>query len=286
MTDTTIIIILIFIIIFIFIAVWYFTDSPKKDTKKIWVFWDSETPPKNVLQIYEYHKKILKTWDIELLNNKTIYKYIKKEDFPKNYENLIIQAKSDWIRLYLLKKYGGVWMDSTIILNSEEALNQLYDKTIQEKSEFSGFTYKSDVKDNIYTYIENWFIMCPKNSNLISKWYDEYTHAIVIGFMEYKQELKMGQVYIDPRIYNLDDTQVYFTMHACLQKILRKDYVQQPKMILMKAEESAFKLMDACGWDAECMKKQMEHDPSTKSVLLIKLIKHVRAHIDDLSFFL
>ena len=286
MTDTTIIIILIFIIIFIFISVWYFTDSPKKDTKKIWVFWDSETPPKNVLQIYEYHKKMLKTWDIELLNNKTIYKYIKKEEFPKNYEKLIIQAKSDWIRLYLLKKYGGVWMDSTIILNSEEALSQLYDKTIQEKSEFSGFTYKSDIKDNIYTYIENWFIMCPKNSNLISKWYDEYTHAIDIGFMEYKQELKKDQIYIDPRIYNLDDTQVYFTMHACLQKILRKDYVQKPKMILIKAEESAFKLMDACGWDAECMKKRMEHDPSTKSVWLIKLIKHVRAHIDDLSFFL
>jgi len=280
------IILLIFIIIFIFISVWYFTDSPKKDSKKIWVFWDSETPPKNVLQIYKYHKRILKTWDIELLNNKTIHKYIKKEEFPSNYNNLIIQAKSDWIRLYLLKKYGGVWMDSTIILNSEEALNQLYDKTIQEKSEFSGFTYKSDVKDNIYTYIENWFIMCPKNSNLISKWYDEYTHAIDIGFMEYKQELKKGQVYIDPRIYNLDDTQVYFTMHACLQKLLRKDYVHQPKMILMKAEESAFKLMDACGWDAKCMKERMEHDPSTKNAWLIKLIKHVRAHINDLSFFL
>jgi hypothetical protein len=257
-----------------------------KIPKKIWVFWDNESPPKNVTQIYEYHKKTLKTWDIELLNNKTIHKYIKKEDFPSKYNDIVIQAKSDWIRLYLLKKYGGLWMDSTIIINNENELNNIYNKSYKMKSEFTGFSYNSDTKDNILTYIENWFIMCPQNSSLISKWYTEFSRAIDINFMNYKKELKRDKIYIDTRIYNLDDNQVYFTMHACLQKILRINHNYKPSMIINKAEESAFKLMDSCGWNATCMKEKMQKDPSVKNDWLIKLIKHVRAEIDDLSFFL
>ena len=263
-------------------------DSPKSQNeipKKIWIFWDNEIPPKNVTQIYEYHKRTLKTWDIELLNNKTIHKYIKKEDFPSKYNDIVIQAKSDWIRLYLLKKYGGLWMDSTIIINDENELNNLYNKSYEMKSEFTGFSYNSDTKDDILTYIENWFIMCPQNSSLISKWYTEFTKAIDIGFINYKKELKKDKIYIDNRIYNLDDDQVYFTMHACLQKILRNNYNYKPSMIIMKAEESAFKLMNSCDWKSLCIKQKMENDPSIKKHWIIKFTGNIRADIDDLSFF-
>jgi hypothetical protein len=284
--------IIILVIAIVLILIIYYIIKENKPSinnynipKKIWVFWDNEIPPKNVTQIYEYHKKILKSWDIELLNNKTIHKYIKKEYFPSNYNDLVIQAQTDWIRLFLLKKYGGLWIDSTIIINDENELNNIYNKSYKMNSEFTGFSYLSDTKDNILTYIENWFIMCPQNSSLISKWYIEFTKAIDIGFINYKKELKRDKIYIDNRIYNLDDNQVYFTMHACLQKILRKDHNYKPSMLINKAEESAFKLMDSCGMDAYCMKQKMENDPSIKKNWIIKFTRSIRMEIDDLSFY-
>jgi hypothetical protein len=263
-------------------------ESPKLENerpKNIWVYWDYENPPKIVTQIYEHHKRTLKSWDIELLNNKTIHKYIKKEDFPSKYNDIMVQAQSDWIRLYLLKKYGGLWMDSTIIINDENELNNIYNKSYKMKSEFTGFSYNSDIKDNILTYIENWFIMCPQNSSLISKWYTEFSRAIDINFMNYKKELKRDKIYIDNRIYNLDDDNVYFTMHACLQKILRTDHNYKPSMIINKAEESAFKLMISCDWKSPCIKQKMENDPSIKKYWIIKFIGSIRKEIDDLSFY-
>jgi hypothetical protein len=127
--------------------------------------------------------------------------------------------------------------------------------------------------------------MCPQNSSLILKWYTEFTKAIDIGFINYKKELKSDKIYIDNRIYNLDDDQVYFTMHACLQKILRKDYKTQPSMIIMKAEESAFKLMNSCDWKSHCIKEKMEKDPSVKKDWIIKFTGSVRADVEDISFF-
>lgn len=277
-----ILIILIIIGILFSIYIHIYKNTNYHIPKKIWTYWD-ENPPNNVIQIYKYHKKTLKSWDIELLNNETIYNYIDKKEFPENYSSLVIQSRADWIRLYLLNKYGGLWIDSTIIINSENELNNLYNRSYWKRSEFSGFSYRSDIKDNILTYIENWFIMSPINSPLITKWYNEYTYAINIGFLNYKKELKYNKIHIDKRIYDLNDDKVYFTMHACMQKILRVS--GQPNMIIMKAEDSAFKLMDLCEWDAKCMRNRMKYDISTKESWIIKLIKHVRVEINDLSFF-
>jgi mannosyltransferase OCH1-like enzyme len=43
--------------------------------------------------------------------------FIEDELLPENFDNMYQwQQKSDLIRLSLLKKYGGVWMDTSIIL--------------------------------------------------------------------------------------------------------------------------------------------------------------------------
>ena len=44
---------------------------------------------------------------INVLNDSNINDYLDIETFPKNYYNLKIQAKTDFLRLKLLHKYGG-----------------------------------------------------------------------------------------------------------------------------------------------------------------------------------
>jgi restriction system protein len=47
---------------------------------------------------------------------------------PANFGALSPQHRADWIRLALLKRYGGLWADSGIIFNSEAALDEIYDE--------------------------------------------------------------------------------------------------------------------------------------------------------------
>ena len=55
-------------------------------------------------------------WNIELIDEKNLKNYVSDIDYiyDKN-KKITPQAKSDIIRLSLLKRYGGVWADSTLL---------------------------------------------------------------------------------------------------------------------------------------------------------------------------
>jgi hypothetical protein len=135
-------------------------------------------------------KTVLSTWDHRVLDEETVYNYIPKDNFPKKYDKLSHQHKADWIRLYILKIYGGCWMDASIIVNTDEELERLYSESIQAKSEFTGFYLASHTLNSVKeTYIENWFILAPVQSPLIHMWLEEYTEAVEGGFLAYKKKV-------------------------------------------------------------------------------------------------
>jgi hypothetical protein len=63
--------------------------------------------------VYDLHPK---GWKINFLNMESIYCYISKDDLPTNFEDLYVPRQSDCIRLALLEKYGGIWLDASILL--------------------------------------------------------------------------------------------------------------------------------------------------------------------------
>ena len=161
------------------------------------MYWDDLEIPSSIQKIVDHNKKVLVNWDLVILNKDTVHDYIK--EFPKKYNTLIVQHKSDWIRLYLLKHYGGLWSDISIIYNDVAKLDELW-----EKSHFYEMTafYKGGKIKGIHGVIENYFIMSKKNSKLISLWLDEYERAIDEGFLTYKRRiLKEGTVLVRSDIY-------------------------------------------------------------------------------------
>ena len=99
--------------------------------KIIWSYWNDANIPPKVEQILRNRGEVLSTWEQRVLNEQSVYHYIPRGRFPKGYSGLTHQAKSDWIRLYLLKVYGGCWMDASIIVNSSEGVEHMYTESIR-----------------------------------------------------------------------------------------------------------------------------------------------------------
>lgn len=87
--------------------------------KIIWHYWEQgwDNAPFVVQECLKSLKHYAPDWEIINLDKKSLNNYIdlpskifKIEDFP-------IQPISDLIRILLLKKYGGVWIDATTYLN-------------------------------------------------------------------------------------------------------------------------------------------------------------------------
>jgi hypothetical protein len=239
-----------------------------------WSYWEGEPMPEIVKLAHERRQNKLTGWEVRLLSPDSIAQYIDMSTIPANYQDLSPQHKADWIRVALLKRYGGVWLDSTIIINDGDALNRLIKDSKKVRSEFTGFTTFTEPGD--HSYIENWFMMAPKNSEFISALYDEYVKAINMGFTTYKKKLsKETDLNIISRIYDYSNDFVYLTQHACIQAVMQKRLGRTPRMLLNRAEESMYKIQHDCKWDTSCLVNSI-NKPETYTIPYLKLSSSIR----------
>ena len=108
--------------------------EPRKDKLNVFCYWDTgiDNMPKMLQNILFHNKMVCDKNGIvfHLITDQNVNKYIDVEDiFFKLYGN----HKSDYARWNLLKRFGGAWIDTDIILLKD--LRVLYKKMLQTESE-------------------------------------------------------------------------------------------------------------------------------------------------------
>uniref|UniRef100_A0A6C0EJQ0 Glycosyltransferase n=1 Tax=viral metagenome TaxID=1070528 RepID=A0A6C0EJQ0_9ZZZZ len=213
--------------------------------KKIWTFWDKKKLPDTV-------EKCVKTWrffnpnyEINVISMKTIKTWLPEVDI-KNF----IHAKennytrlSDFVRIYVLYKYGGIWIDSSTICT--QSFDDWFE-TIRRKHrggkkiEYIGFYSSQFTSKKRYKVIENWFFACPKHSRFIKKWRDTFTeiedYDRVEDWLEDVEELGVDF----QKIPDFDDPE-YLAQHIAAQKVLQYYKYPQNGIVLFDATETALK---------------------------------------------
>ena len=261
--------------------------------KIIWMYWDEVELPPLIKQIRTYNMSALEGWDVRFLNENMLDEYIKVWDYPAGFTDLIPQHKADWIRAFLLSRHGGCWCDASIILNSGEALNDLWKESVKKKSDFTGF-YSSDTEENptvkgIPVRIENWFFMVPQGSRIMRLWYEEFTGAVKDGLLAYRSRILKEGINLDIYYSKGLTDDVYFTQHFCMQAVLQRA-TTLPPMILIFSGESFSRLVRECNLEkgiSECIMNRIRNNPDeVRKLPFIKLSRHERnTGIDISSFF-
>lgn len=247
--------------------------------KTIWLYWDTAERPELINEIIRYNAPKFIDWNVIFLNKENVFNYVDRSQIPNGFNDLIVQHQSDWFRLYLLKKYGGCWLDMSIIVNNKSAFDTIWQKSQLIKSDLTGFvnisdyfTHKSGIK--IPKLFDNWFIMAPKRSTLINLWFAEFDKAVSMGLLNYKKQCIADGIDIS-RIHFSDESDVYLTQHICIEKVLQTIDVL-PSVYFIPSNDSMLKLQEGCKWENACVLDKMLHDPETKKLPYIKLIRHNR----------
>ena len=105
-------------------SIFFYIDKIKylKEKNIIFSFWEPhERIPGYLLLCIETWKKFLPKYDINILDYKSVEDYLGKSLFSSIIcKNMTLPIQVDAIRVALLKKYGGIWIDAdTIILNDK-----------------------------------------------------------------------------------------------------------------------------------------------------------------------
>lgn len=174
----------------------------------------------------------------------------------RGWRKLQLQHRTDYLRLKLLTQYGGLWMDAGIYMNEPGAIeiDKMHSRLVSSKKEAVLFML-GEVKPGI-PYLENWFIMAKRDSQLLKLWLAEFRSAIKKGFSEYGSQLS-GQNVATDRMCD------YLTMHKCIQKIIQTLPVYEATRLslaveLHDAEKDMFALQTRTNWNPTTLATMIE----------------------------
>lgn len=174
--------------------------------KKVWVYWDQgwdDIPYMLKCCRDSIKKNASNDYDVVWLDAYNVTEYL--GPLPGIFEipNFPLQTKADWIRLKLLQAYGGIWIDSTVFLNSnlKQFINSLNTKF------FAFFRYPTKI-------VSNWFLFSScKGNYVIETWAREFCSIVETTFID--DNLKYFTKW--------RGSPNYFLMHRVFEKLMGTD---------------------------------------------------------------
>lgn len=248
----------------------------------IWTYWHSSELPLTVQRCIESWRKYNPDFDIRVLNDGNLKSFL--SDVPEAIDQVHLTKKADWIRLALLAKYGGVWLDSSVILT--QSLAWINDASLRKESEFVGFYLNGYSSGGEFPVVENWFLAAQEGSAFIQDWFSVFHQQVIVETTDkYLETLKDHGVLSD-LLQNIGSP-TYHTMHVACQQILQlgvdlaerkpSDY----RLRLICAEKSAYAYHVQSRWKRRALFVRLLWNAQTiDAPVLIKLRGGERRKID------
>lgn len=124
--------------------------------------------------------------DIIILDYSNLHLYLKSSIISKIlYKKMTLVFQADAIRIAILEKYGGIWMDMDTIITNSNFLKNIFEQDLaffgypQEKFPATGFIYASKNSK----IIKEWLINIIKRVSIFKKFHRKYKDSSKISHL-------------------------------------------------------------------------------------------------------
>jgi hypothetical protein len=209
--------------------------SGKEIPRIVWTYWEGESSHV-VAACFKSWELHLKGFSLIQVTPSNLSHYL--PEFPVLDSGIPAQKVSNLVRLMLLEKYGGIWMDASVVVaKSIDWVLEVFIKENVEALLFYNEFYDEYRSDHDCPIVENGFIAARVNSDFISNWKNNYLDCLVSGDYQnyYKKLPEYGML-----IKNFVDAKgiEYFVCYLAAQKTMRdsKSY----RLCLVNAEDDYY----------------------------------------------
>jgi len=241
--------------------------------KVIWTFWDSDNPPEFVQNSLDNWKRYSPDFEIKLVTPSNIGEYLPGIDFTKYKHTNFIQRVSDFVRVHLLAKYGGIWSDASVV--AKRSHNWIIDE--QKSKGFEVFIYRNDRDQThpVHPVLANWFFACVPGAKFITEWRDEFDRT---------QDFDTIDDYIaDIKAKGVDTQKIpdlkYLTQDVAAQVVIQTKMTMDT-IYTLNSEDGPYKHSHSNGWDPPKSVKSLCDTPGHELPDLIKIYGNERRAID------
>lgn len=168
------------------------TDERVDIPKTVWIYWDSHILPNYIKNIIDHNRLINPNHEFILLNKDSYLDYI--PDIKVTSE-MPVANKTDVIRLALLYKYGGIWLDATVIL--QENLDWVHEESARYGYDIVAYYRDKETINFDFPIIESWFMASPAHSPFIENWLNELKNIAIYGSEVFYERIKNREDFLE-----------------------------------------------------------------------------------------
>ncbi|MCZ2496973.1 mannosyltransferase [Xylophilus sp. Kf1] len=210
--------------------------------RKVWSYWHDDHPPVVVRLCVDNWKALNPGYEVQLLSARTVADFL--PDVPASLSRLGAAKQSDWIRLALLERHGGVWLDSSIILTT--SLDWMLERQQATGAEYVGFYLDRYARSRARPLVDSWCMAAPPGAPFIRDWLLLFRAEVVDGDTEdYLAALRAAGRFDD--VVQKLGSPSYHTVHVCAQDLLQR-HPDRYRLLLLHAEDSAYAFQARSRW--------------------------------------
>lgn len=211
--------------------------------KVVWTYWHAATPPDFIAACLENWQRFAPDHEIRLLNRHSALDWLPA--LRADFDTLPAYRQADWLRVQLLARHGGVWMDASILLARD--LDWLHQQRARRAASYVGFYIDRFTTRPDQPIVENWLMAAAPGCPFTRALADAFDRALDDG-----AEAVLAQLAAEGRadrvLQGLDhDSQRYLLMHVVAADLLDRHGAGY-RLALMRAEDGPFAWLCGVGW--------------------------------------
>jgi hypothetical protein len=256
-----------------------FAAPPSALPAILWTYWATTPVPPFVAQCIQTWRRVAPNHEIRLVDRTTVGRWLGDTWDEAAFDQLPPYRQADWLRLQLLQRHGGIWMDASTLLTCD--LDWVHHRHADLGGRgLVGFYIDRYTRDLSQPMIENWFVAAAPGDSFIAAWAVELDHALALGESGYIDSLRSSGELAAVAQGIPQGMQAYLTMHLAAARVSRRE-PDLRCMSLVRAEDVAYAFHAAVGWRKRHLFARLALTPEPRCLpALIKLRSGDRAVVE------
>lgn len=209
----------------------------------IWTYWQTTPAPEFIQACIANWRQFAPDHEVRLLDRSSIESWL--PSLRADFDSLPAYRQADWLRVQLLARHGGIWMDASMLLSRD--LGWLHDTQRRRGADYVGFYIDRYSTRPTLPIIENWMMASVPGGRFVSALAAAFDQALDEGAEALLQRLRSEGRHAQVVQALTEDFQRYLLMHVAASELLDRS-PQLARLVLLRAEDGPFAWHAGVGW--------------------------------------
>lgn len=211
--------------------------------KVIWTYWQPAPAPPFIQACLDNWRRFAPDHEVRLLDRNNVADWLPA--LRADFDDMPAYRQADWLRIQLLARHGGIWMDASMLLSRD--LAWLHDTRQRRAADYVGFYIDRYTTRPELPIVENWLMASVPGGRFAVALAAAFDRALDEGAEPLLQRLRAEGRHARVVQALTEDFQRYLLMHVAASDLLDRQ-PQLARLVLLRAEDGPFAWLAAVGW--------------------------------------